>query len=165
MLISCSCPKCQAEHEVSDKLQGKSISCQTCGAAFAVKAVEKKPEVATFGVQSVFAASGVNEAEAEDAAAKKRMKPRLTADGKHVLTLPPPPPEQWSGKPSKDAEADEDEKFREFRHNSRDLRDFLEREQSSDFSWLLVMGLLITTLAVFSLLGWLAYLIIAGLVR
>jgi hypothetical protein len=164
MLITCYCPKCEAEHEVSDKLLGQSISCQTCGKPFAVQSAAGKPEAATFGVQSVFAASGADDDE-DDKAAKGRMKPRLTADGKHALTLPPPPPEQWSGKPSKNAEEDEDDRFREFRHNSRDLRDFLEREQGSDLSWLLVIGLLATTLAVFSLLGWLAYLIISGLGR
>src|SRR5262245_57998098 len=126
MLITCYCPKCQAEHEVSDKLQGQSIACQTCGKPFPVKAVARKPEAATFGVQAVLAATRVEDP-ADDAAAKGRMKPRLTADGKHLLTLPPPPPEQWSGKPSTDKAEDEDEKSREFRHNSRDLRDFLER--------------------------------------
>lgn len=82
-------------------------------------------------------------------------------EGRHSLILPPPPPEQWSGKSRQDD--DDETHFREFRHDSRAVREFLEREQGSDYSWLLAGGLTVTTVVVLGLLGWLAFIVILKL--
>jgi hypothetical protein len=159
MLILCLCSKCQTEHELSDKLIGKEIVCQGCKQLFVVAAKERKPEDGNFSVQSVFAAPDTDAAMADSSPDARRI--RLTDEGKHVLSVPPPPRELWSG-----GKSDEDEKnaqhFRDFRHDSRALERFVaSRRKGSDHSGLLILGIVLTILVVFSLLAWLIFLIVS----
>lgn len=157
MLISTLCPKCQFEHELSDKLLGDTIACQQCGEPFEVVEIIKEEEPAAFEMESIFGSEddGVEMTPATHPHAAKP-GPRFK-DGKHALVVPPPPKERWS------AESGEDEssqRFRAFRHNSRAVRKFLARDEGSDYSWLLVTGLVLMTLMICTFQGLLSLLIV-----
>jgi hypothetical protein len=140
MLIDSLCPKCGFEHGLSDKLLGETILCQKCGESFVVIESVEADVPAAFDMETTF----LRDENVEVLPARLKDKPQLQAQelGK-TLTVPPPPRELWSRK--SDGEDDE-EGFRTFKHDSRAVRDFLERDQGSDYSWLLVGGLVLMTL-------------------
>ena len=161
-LILSLCPKCRTEHELSDKLLGQKVVCQGCNQQFEVSATQRKPEEDTFNMQSFFGAPPT-EAELPDSEPKRKRqgKMRLTPEGKHILSVPPPPLERWAGRKN-DKDDEDSQPFRDFRHNSRVLKEFRAREEGSDYSGLLIVGMFLTTLIVFGFLGWLTYLIVRG---
>jgi hypothetical protein len=155
MLILTICPKCTTEHELTPKLLGDTINCLRCQQPFVVQEAQPQDE-APIVVQSAFAADSVF----EDPLATARSTPSRSeirqTSVKHPLTVPPPPVERWTPET-----ADEPELFPEFDHDSRELRDFLKREENcGDHSWLLAAGLLAATLMVLAFLIWFVYLLV-----
>lgn len=159
MIIFSYCPHCRAEHELSDKLVGQSIICQSCEVEFVVKSGPPPVEEKTIAVESLFVPSSGSQRDEPTGGHPQGVRARTRlANGKHALVLPPPPIEQWSANKSKKKE--EESEFCEFDHDSRDLRRFLEREEhADDYAWLLAVGLFFSTLLVFGFLAWFIYLI------
>lgn len=150
MLIFSLCPHCQAEHELSKKLIGEEILCQKCNQPFKVKEATKKEE--KIGLQSSFD----RQRRQEESETSKKARFRVQ-DGKLSLVVPPPPREHWSAKKDR---TEPEPRFKEFRQNSKAVKCFLEREDVSDYSGLLVVGLIASTLLVMAFLGFLIYLIV-----
>jgi hypothetical protein len=153
MLICCLCPLCQAEHELSEKLIGDTIACPKCGQPFTVKESERKEE--RIGLHTAFN-DNRRPQDGESTTSSPKDKSHIR-NGKHSLILPPPPKEHWSNKKDKDEPA---ERFPEFRHKSRAVREFLERDDVSDYSWLLVAGLIASTMLVLTFLAFFIYLLV-----
>ena len=152
MLIICHCPHCKAEHELSPKLLGDEILCQKCTQRFIVK--ETPPtEKKVIPLQSSFSDRTRTQREEMNSAVVETQK--QLREGKISLILPPPPIEHWSSVKDKDGPKP---RFAEFQHDSRAVRRFLERDDVSDYSWLLVIGLTFSMLLVLGFLGLLTYL-------
>lgn len=153
MVIHSLCTHCQAEHELSRKLAGDTIYCQKCGQPFVVKETRNEGP-RTIALHSSF--ENKNPWAVDEAASAQQSKLRAR-NGKHSLTVRPPPKEHWSAKTDSD---DPEVRFPRFEHDSRAVQKFLRRHEVSDYSWLLLAGMIFTTLLVLAFLGFVIYLIV-----
>jgi hypothetical protein len=155
MLILAACTHCQTEHELSENLLGKTVSCPQCREPFLVQEI-KRHEAATFAVQSDLAHHELVKDWLPPATSPSRKTSQ--DNSRHNLVLSSPPREQWTGGKSKKGDT---EKFPIFDPYARDVEDFLEREKGvDDYSWLLMVGLILSTVLIVTFLGWLVYLIV-----
>jgi hypothetical protein len=143
MFIRTVCPKCEFAHEVSDNRLGDSIGCQRCGEPFVI--VENKlEEDMTFEMESIFRSEdGLADPTPTANPLPVRRRGRFNED-KHSLVVPPPPPEFWSGNAGAD---DAIKPFRTFDPDSRAVEKFLDRDKGTDYSWLLLLGVVVMVLS------------------
>jgi hypothetical protein len=156
MLIRTVCPQCQFAHEVSDKRLGDTIGCQRCGEPLVV-VENKSEEAATFEVESIFRSEDGLAAPTPTANPLPVKPAARFNDGRHSLVVPPPPKELWSAEPGADESS---QRWRTFRHDSTAVEKFLARDEGSDYSWLLVTGLVMMALLICTFQVLLGFLIV-----
>ena len=156
MLIFTRCPHCEYYYELERNLLGESVPCYKCHEEFVVVRAEKAVS-APLRMKSRFLSE---QARYRPSSRNENKDPHYSREkpAKASLIVPPPPEESW--KPAGAMAEDGEGRFTEFRHNSRALEKFLEREKiSGDHSWLLALGAAMTAVMVILFLAGMIYLI------
>jgi hypothetical protein len=140
MMITCQCPHCGFEYELSQTTAGRNIRCRKCEKEFTV--VETKDSAAdagTYGVESLFQSDRKLESLLPSDDPGRTVDPQTEGWGR-VLELPAPPKEKWQ---PEDVDTASFARLVEFRRDSRAVQDFVDREAEAGNSILVIAGLIL----------------------